>query len=173
MTCFVLKNYHKKFNIKKHEYLDFKQCVLKALQSVEMIYLFTLNSSNCNEMFLAEILNILIERRYHNDEYGPLILDMQNIPIKDVGIESICKYLQQNCKGTKWIRIGQIYGGYQIPTKLVERLIESLESNFYVLKLDIEIPGRNFQYSAALDKIIKRNERKYREEKRKRRKMTV
>ena len=176
MKCFLLKNCEKVLNIQDHEYDDFKKCVLKALELVNNIYLLNLNSSKCDDVFLGEIFDVLIKRnhqRHESNKYGPEILDMENIPIKDDGIELICKYFQHKCKDTKWIKIGHFFGYYQMSSSLSAKFIESLEQNQYILKLDIEIPSKHNQHSHQKDKIIKRNEKKYREERRKRRKMTV
>ena len=167
MKCFLLKNFHKVWDIQEHEMEDFKKCVLNALELVDNIYLLNLNSSNTDTVFLGEIFDVLIKRnneRNETNKYGPEILDMENLPIKDDGIELICKYFDHKCKDTKWIKIGNFYGYYQMSSSMTAKIIDSLEQNEYILKLDIEIPSKYLQHSHQKDKIIKRNEKKYREQ---------
>ena len=96
MKCFLLKRCETVLNIEKHEMDDFKQCVLTALECVDKVYSLNLNSSNTDDDFLGEIFDVLIKRNHERYKYGPEILDIENLPIKDDGIELICKYLEHN-----------------------------------------------------------------------------
>ena len=122
MKCFLLKRCEKVLNIEKHEMEDFKQCVLTALERVDKIYSLNLNSSETDDDFLGEIFDVLIKRNHERYKYGPEILDIENLPIKDDGIELICKYLEHKCQDTKWIKIGQFFGGYQMSKSLMNGL---------------------------------------------------
>ena len=176
MQCFLLKNFEKVLNIKTFEMTAFKQCVLNAIETVDNIYLLNLNSSSVNDKFLDEILGVLMKRDFRKAEtrrYGPEILDIENLPIKDNGIKSICKYLESNCNDTKWIKIGHFFGCYEMSEYLSNKFINSLDANKHILKLDIQVPVKLHQHFHQKDQIIKRNTKKYRDQKRRKRKMTV
>lgn len=161
MQCFWLKNYQKMYNIKKHEMRDFQRTILYAIEMCSDIYWINLNSSNVDAVFLGNLFDVLISRKIK--KYGPEILDIENIGIKEEGIELICKYLASNMTDTKWLAIGEFFGnGWQITHELAHKLCLVFERNNHrILRMNVKL---HHQYEHQIEAKLKQNKKHYLEE---------
>mmetsp|Transcript_68675 Transcript_68675/g.109082 ORF Transcript_68675/g.109082 Transcript_68675/m.109082 type:complete len:385 (-) Transcript_68675:165-1319(-) len=178
MKCFMLKNFEKVLNLQPSEVAHFQNIVLASINMVDEIYLFTLNSSNTDDEFLEKVLNVLMKRNKKKSSkphlYGPEILDVENLPIRDDGIRHICSYVEANCVDTKWMKIGHLAGYYEIDEALWQKFVVSLEKNKQILKLDVKVASKYSHYERQMTRKVKENKDKYRQaQHERRRKRTI
>ena len=100
MQCVLLKNFEKVLNVSNAEMADFQRVVLSAIAQCTEIHTLTLNSSATDDAFLERILEVLVQRNAAQ-RYGPEIIDIENIRIREKGIASLCSYLEADCVDTK------------------------------------------------------------------------
>ena len=147
-----------RFKITDIEMDSFKKVVLNALETCTDIYALNLNSSATDNVFLEQILNILVQR-HTKGETCPEIIDIENITIQDEGIVSIAKFIEENVTETKWLKIGHCFS-YDIPSKLADKLCESMQRNTSLLKMNVQLNWS--QNRQRIDGRLRKNNNQYR-----------
>eukprot|EP01084_Bolivina_argentea_P113811 202766_1 len=70
MTCFVLQNFEKTFDIKECEMKAFEEVIVWAVEMCDDIYILNLNSSSTDAIFLGRLFKVLIQRNNTDVRFG-------------------------------------------------------------------------------------------------------